>query len=114
MTLNRLHKAFAVLAMVLGVAHIIYGFVVFKSLTLETYWFHGAGVAMILTGLANLQNDKAWILNVQNALMFGFISVLVILAPEPQVWAGIVLFGGLLLMSLFKQRTYAVTPEYSE
>lgn len=102
MMLDRMKKILAILAFLLGIAHIIFGFVVFKVFTLETFWFLGFGLAIIMTALANFQQDKVWILRAQNALMLGFIVALLFLAAQPQVLIGCILFAGLFLISCSK------------
>lgn len=89
----------ASLAFALGIAHIVFGFAVFKTFNLEVFWFLGFGLAMIVTALANFRRDNIWVLRFQNALMLGFIITLLFLAAQPQVWLGAILFGGLFCLS---------------
>lgn len=103
--LDRTRLTFAVLALLLGIAHIGFGVAVFKTFTLESYWFASAGAAMIVTALANFRDDKVWVLRAQNAVMFAFIIALLVLAPQPQVWLGTILFTGLFVMSCLKAAT---------
>ena len=101
--LNRIQAILAVAALLLGIAHLAFGVIVYKSFSLELLWFLGTGIAMITTALANLNSGSTvWILRVQNALMLGFILALVILAPQPQIWLGLILFTGLLFVSFVK------------
>lgn len=100
--LNRIRQILASLALLLGVAHIIFGLIVFPTFNLEAFWFLGFGLAMMLAALANFKRDKIWILRVQNALMLGFIIALLFLAAQPQVWLGCILFAGLFLISCVK------------
>lgn len=102
-----MQRLIAVLALFLGLAHIIFGIVVFKTLTLETFWFHGFGLAMIVTALANFRHDKIWILRLQNGLMVCFIWVLTFLAPQPQIFIGGLLFTGLFALSFLQKQKYS-------
>ena len=102
--IDTVRKTLATLAVLLGAAHLIFGMLAYKQFNLDMIWFLGAGVAMIVTALANFKTDKIWILKIQNALMLGFVLALVRLAPEPQVWLGIVLFAGLFVLSCVKRK----------
>ena len=97
--INTVRKTLASLAVLLGTAHLIFGMLAYKQFSLEMIWFLGAGIAMIVTALANFKADKIWILKIKNALMLGFVLALVRLAPEPQVWLGTILFAGLFVLS---------------
>jgi len=99
---NRFRKILASLALLLGVAHIIFGVVVFKAFNLEVFWFLSFGLAMIVTALANFTHIKTRILCAQNALSLSFICALAFLAPQPQVLLGCILFTGLFVLSCFK------------
>ncbi len=101
--INRIQATLAITALLLGTAHLVFGVIVYKSFSLELLWFLGTGIAMITTALANLNSSRTiWILRVQNALMLSFIVALVILAPQPQIWLGLILFAGLFLISFVK------------
>ena len=99
MKIDIMRKVLASTAAILGIAHLIVGILVYEKFDLEMIWFLSAGIAIIVAALANFRNDKTWILKVQNALMLGFIVALLTLAPQPQVWLGLVLFTGLLGLS---------------
>ena len=103
--LTKTSVTLATAALLLGIAHLIFGVIAYKSFSLELLWFLGSGVAMIVTALANLNSGSVRILRVQNGLMFSFVVALVILAPEPQIWLGLMLFAGLLLTSCLKSQT---------
>jgi len=102
--LNRISVILAILALLLGIGHLVFGVVSYKNFSLEMLWFLGSGVAMIVTALANLKHGSFWILRVQNLLMLVFIVALIILAPQPQVWLGLVLFSGLFISSCAKPK----------
>lgn len=102
--LNNAHKLLAILSMILGLAHLVFGLIVFEQFDLELVWFLSAGVAMIVTALANLNRHRNWILRIQNTLMLGFLIILVIFVSQPQVWLGIFLFAGLLGLSCTRER----------
>lgn len=101
--INRIQAILAIAALLLGIAHLAFGVIVYKVFNLEMLWFLGTGIAMITTALANLNRSKiVWILRVQNALMLGLIIALAILAPQPQIWLGLILFTGLFYLSFDK------------
>ena len=100
---NKVRKSLAILSLLLGIVHIIFGVMVLKTFSLELFWFSSYGLAMILTALANLTQTMTWILRIQNAVMLVFICALAFLAPEPQVWFGCFLFAGLFVLSLLRE-----------
>lgn len=100
--IGKIRIGLAALATLLGVAHIIFGFVMSPEIDLNFIWFQGSGVAMIVGALANFKADKIWILRVQNILVLGFICALLTQASEPQIWLGLILFGGLTILSFLK------------
>jgi len=101
---NRIRIIFATLALLLGVAHLAFGVIVYQGYSLELLWFLGSGVAMIVTALANLNSGSIGILRVQNTLMLVFLVALVLIAPQPQVVFGLILFSGLFVESWFGAR----------
>ncbi len=100
--LNKVRIGFAVSAVLLGVAHLIFGFIVFPQINPDVLWFLGAGIAMIVTGLGNFQSRSPFILRTQNALTFAYIAGLAYYLPQPQVLIGLFLFTGLFALSLRK------------
>jgi len=102
---KRARQILATLALLLGIAHIIYGFVIYGEKGLSLFWFQSFGLAMIVTALANFQRGKIWILRVQNALALLFIGVLAYLTPQPQVLIGCALFAGLFVLSILGDNT---------
>ena len=100
---NQVHIILASLALLLGVAHIGFGIVVYKAFTLEVLWFLSFGLAAIVTALANFKSDGGLILRLQNFLTLGFICVVAFLAPGPQIISGGVLFTGLFGLSCLKK-----------
>ena len=102
--LTKLHRVLAIFAIILGLAHLVFGLVVFEQFNLQLVWFLSAGVAMIVTALANLNTRRNWVLRTQNAVMLGFVIMLVIFVSQPQVWLGIFLFAGLLGISCTNHR----------
>ncbi len=97
--LNRFRQALASLAILLGIAHLAFGILAYKTFSIELLWFLGFGIAMIVTALANFKEEKIWILRVQNAVVLGFITALAYLVPQPQILAGLVLFVSLFALS---------------
>lgn len=91
--LERIRKIAAAAAIALGCTHLVYGLVVFKSLTLEHIWFAGAGIAMLCVGLANWHQAAS----MQAAIMCLYLGAMTILLPAPQVILGLLLFLTLLM-----------------
>jgi len=99
---NNIQKSLAALALLLGIAHIIFGIVVFKSYNLEVVWFIGAGVAMIAVAVTNLSATSLRLRLIQNFMMLLYvIAILGVLQQIQAIIAGF-LFGGLFLVSAFQ------------
>ena len=98
MTYRKTIHIMAGLALALGIGHLIFGVVMFPEFNLNVVWFQGAGIAMIVTALANFNRPNK-ILRLQNMLTLTYIIVLVTQLPAPQVWVGVVLFSVLTLFS---------------
>ena len=94
-----MRRVVAVLALLLGAAHIAYGAIAYKALTLESFWFCSFGLGMMVTALANFTPHNKYILIIQNALTVIFISALLYLTQQPQIILGVFLFSVLLIMS---------------
>jgi len=90
---NRIRKIAAGAAIALGTVHLIYGIVVFKSLTPDHIWFAGAGVAMICVGLSNWRAPA----QIQTAVMIAYMVPMAIVLPLPQVFLGLAIFMTLML-----------------
>jgi len=101
----KLTKIVAALAVLLGIAHTLYGLMVFPEYNLEVVWFMGAGVAMIVTGLANFSDGKIGILRLQNFLMLIYGIAIAGFIQPPQVWLTLALFAGLFILSCMKRPT---------
>ena len=91
------------LALLLGVAHIGYGALAYKNLTLDSFWFCSFGLGMIVTALANFAPRQSYVLIIQNALTVIFMSVLLYLVQQPQIILGVILFSLLLIMSCMRK-----------
>lgn len=96
---NRMRRWVATLSLLLGMAHIAYGALAYKALTLESFWFFSFGLAMILTALSNFSSQSGRMLVIQNTLMVIFTAILAYLALQPQIILGLILFCLLLVMS---------------
>ena len=105
MTVNRLKIIIASLALLLGVAHIIFGVIVFGSLTLEAFWFMSFGLTMILAALGNFKRDKIWVLRFQNMIVLLSLFLLLSLVQGLQIWFGALLFLVLLVLSCLPTST---------
>ncbi len=101
--IDKARKILIILAVILGISHLIFGIFVYDTINLEIAWFLGSGIAMLVTALANIQTDKIGVLRLQNALMVIFLIGLATLAPLPQVLFGLILFTGLLGLSYLKR-----------
>lgn len=107
MTIRRIKTLLAILALLLGVAHILFGVWAFKNLTLDSFWFMSFGAAMIICALANFKADRTWILRLQNAIMLTFLGLLLSLIQQPQILFGAFIFSALTLIS-FMSRSAAL------
>ena len=96
----KLQKTLGVLALLLGMAHIVYGLVVLKTYNLDLVWFIGAGLAMIFAALTNLSPSASLKMRLfQNAVMTLYTLLILGVLIAPQVILGALLFGGLLIVS---------------
>jgi len=95
---NRIRHIAAGAAIALGTAHLIYGFVVFRSLTADHIWFAGAGIAMICVGLANWRASA----RIQNILMVAYLIPMAIILPLPQVFLSLAIFLSLAVIGAAK------------
>ena len=100
----KLRNIVATLAVLMGIAHTAYGLIVFDKFDLDVVWFLGAGIAMIVTGLANFRHDRMWVLQLQNFVMFAYGIMIAAFIQPPQVWITLALFGALLILSIVKRR----------
>jgi len=98
--MTKLQKTLAVLALLLGMAHILYGVVVFKTYTLDLVWFIGAGIAMIVVAMTNLSGESSLKLRlIQNLIMTVYTLMILGVLIAPQVILAALLFGGLFAVS---------------
>lgn len=102
MRVRRLRHSLAMLAVLLGGSHIIFGFMMYPKFDLDLFWFSGFGLAILVSALANYRPGHIWILRIQNTLMLGFIFTLLKLVPQPQVAVGCALFAALTALSFMK------------
>jgi len=87
-------------AIVLGIAHLIYGIFVFKTLTPDHIWFAGAGVAMICVGLANYKKPAL----LQAGIISVYFALMAVIMPLPQILLGLVIFVTLTVSSFLKHK----------
>ena len=85
---ERMRKAAAIAACLLGSAHLIYGALAFKALTPSHIWFAGAGVAMICVGLSNWRAPA----RLQAVIMTVYCALMATQIPLPQVFIGLAIF----------------------
>ena len=103
---RRLHWTLAVLAGLLGALHVTLTGVIYGAMTVPALWFAGAGLAVIMASLVNVQallthgRPGRIILTLVNVVTAGFFAVAWTLMPEPQVAVGLGLFLGLTACSL--------------
>jgi len=95
-----IHKIAAGAAIALGIAHLIYGGLVFKALTPDHIWFAGAGVAMICVGLANCKKPAL----LQAGIMTVYLGLMAMIMPLPQIFLGLAIFVTLTVLSFFKRK----------
>lgn len=111
--IKRLHKIAAGLIVALGCLHIAFTFPNYDSFSLDAMWFAGAGVAILLAGFLNviLVRDRGHdpvvrllcqITNISFAVLFGAALALM---QQPQVFVGVLLFGGAAVLGFLKKQT---------
>ena len=90
---ERVRKTVAGAAIMLGLAHLIFGMFAFKAITPEHIWFAGAGIAMVCAGFSNWRAPA----RIEAAIMTTYLAVMVSLMPLPQVFIGLAIFITLML-----------------
>ncbi len=101
MKLRRTTLALAILAGLLGTGHLALTPLLYPNWTINSLWFVGTGLAMLIGAGANLLGSGAGNrlgragLVVMNLAMTAFFSSAWPVLPQPQVVAGGVLFAGL-------------------
>jgi hypothetical protein len=106
-----LHKIAAGLIIALGCLHITFTFFNYDSFSLDAMWFAGAGLAIVLAGFLNVilirdigrdpvVRALCQIANISFALLF---AVALTLMQQPQVFVGVLLFGGAAVLGLLKK-----------
>lgn len=97
------HRALAVLAGLLGVAHLALTPLVYPDWTIEALWFVGTGLAIMLAAAANLFTGPApgpsrrVTLVAINTIMTCYFAAAWLVLPGPQVVVGGLLFLCLVL-----------------
>jgi membrane protein CcdC involved in cytochrome C biogenesis len=117
-TMTQLMWAASILALVLALAHLaIAGFLAQRVWELQTLWFLGSGVALLLGALLNIitlrvaQRDLVVrnCLILGNTLVAGFFMLAVPLLKAPQALVGLVLYVGLTVGAmLYRPSKYAI------
>ena len=98
--------ALAVMAGLLGIVHLGLTPLAYASWTIDTLWFVGTGMAMVVAAAANVIAGEAPGLSIRmslttiNIAMGGFFAAAWLVLPGPQVIIGGLLFLGLALCSL--------------
>lgn len=91
----------AVVAGVLGLAHLALTTLIYARWTTDALWFAGSGVAIVIGAAANiaainaLDRTSRSIVATTNAMMTGFFVAAWSVLPGPQVIVGGLLFAGL-------------------
>ena len=108
---KKLHKIAAGLIIALGCLHIAFTFFDYDSFSLDAMWFAGAGLAIVLAGFVNVilirdigrdpvVRALCQIANISFALLF---AVALTLMQQPQVFIGVLLFGGAAVLGFLKK-----------
>ena len=106
MRLPATRTALAILAGLLGVAHLALTPLVYANWTIDALWFVGTGMAMVVAAAANIIAAKApgpgvnIALAAVNIAMSGFFAAAWLVLPGPQTIIGGLLFLSLALCSL--------------
>lgn len=93
----------AIVASLLGLAHLVLTALLYPKWTADTLWFVGTGFAIVIGAMSNIAAINAAdktsrsIMAVINAMMTGFFVAAWSVLPGPQVIAGGILFAGLAL-----------------
>ncbi len=95
----------AICALLLGVAHIAIGIIIYPALDLDALWFHGSGLAMSSVAASNLATHQmsgrtSYLIIIQNLVMTGYFALALTVLPAIQVAAGFLLFALLALFSV--------------
>lgn len=93
-------------AVVLGLGHLSIAAMSFEQLSFDALWFAGSGLAIVVAGLFNLfalgasvDRKGGLILGIANLATSGFFAMALSIMPAPQVIVGLILFGGLTMLS---------------
>jgi hypothetical protein len=103
MTQHRAIFFLAIVAGLLGLAHLALTALLYPRWTVDTLWFVGTGFAIVIGAMANMaainstDGTSRLIIAVINAMMTGFFVAAWSVLPGPQVIAGGTLFAGLAL-----------------
>lgn len=101
MTQRKVTFVLAVVAGLLGLAHLALTTLIYASWTTDALWFIGTGFAIVIGGTANIATINALdrpsrsIMAIINAMMTGFFVAAWSVLPGPQVIVGGILFAGL-------------------
>lgn len=105
MTRRKITFVLAVVAVLLGVAHLALSVLIYAKWTTEALWFVGTGFAIVIGAAANiatinvLDRPSRSIMTITNAMMTGFFVAAWLVLPGPQVIVGGILFAGLAVCS---------------
>lgn len=103
MTQRRAIFFLAIVAGLLGLAHLALTALLYPRWSVDTLWFVGTGFAIVIGAMANVaainpaDRTSRSIISVINAMMAGFFVTAWSVLPGPQVIVGGILFAGLAL-----------------
>jgi hypothetical protein len=101
MTPRNVALILAVVAGLLGLAHLALTALIYTSWTADALWFVGTGLAIVIAAAANiaainaLDHPSRLIMAIINVMMIGFFAAAWSVLPGPQVIVGGILFAGL-------------------
>ena len=105
--MKRTHIAASVLTIILGIVHVICTPFFYRSLSVQSLWFAGAGLALAFLGVANLTLSGGgmlkWLVRVSNLVGFAYVITLAIILNEPQGYLGCVLVFVLLVSEIMRK-----------
>ena len=98
--MNTVHKIVSALIVLLGLAHCGFTFLNYSGLSMDAFWFLGAGIAIVLAGFLNValirvrgRDTVIWLMtlltNLAFLLLFGLATFML---RESQVFVGLALF----------------------
>jgi hypothetical protein len=107
--MRKAYCIFAVLSILLGLAHVGFTGVFYPQLDLAAAWFAGTGLSLIFLGVLNLvvagisRGYRKWLTLLCNSMGLLLFVAIAVMIKSPQGYLGVLLVLGLLLLGLKDQ-----------